>query len=350
MASVWITVRRRKNGAKRYRVEFHLGGRGARSRYAGVFATRREANIRKQWVAGELAAQRIPDLRSLRAPAVAPTLRDAAERWQASRVDVEDSTQTVHRTALNRALPILGHLRVDRITAHDVAEMVAQLHAAGKARGSIRKSVNYVAMALDYTGISPNPARDRVIVKLPRDDSEDINPPSAADVEAVYWTVPSKHRLPILFLDLSGLRVSAIDRLLVGDYDERNARVLARKSITKNKKPVWVDLPPAIDEAIRGTLPPREDRDTNARLFAYSGADAIRTAIARACAALGIPLWSPHDLRHRRISLLHAQGVPWAKIGEQVGQRDLATTANTYTHVLIDESELDYVSLLAGSA
>ena len=58
------------------------------------------------------------------------------------------------------------------------------------------------------------------------------------------------------------------------------------------------------------------------------------------------PARSPHDLRHRRISLLHLRGVPWARIGEFVGQRNLAVTANTYTHVLADETELDYAELL----
>jgi integrase len=59
------------------------------------------------------------------------------------------------------------------------------------------------------------------------------------------------------------------------------------------------------------------------------------------------PFFSPHDLRHRRISLLHMRAVPWARIGEQVGQRNLALTANTYTHVMLDEGELDYPSLLS---
>jgi integrase len=62
--------------------------------------------------------------------------------------------------------------------------------------------------------------------------------------------------------------------------------------------------------------------------------------------AAGIRLWSPHDLRHRRISLLHLRGVPWARIGEFVGQRNLSVTADTYTHVLVDEAELDYGRLL----
>jgi hypothetical protein len=44
---------------------------------------------------------------------------------------------------------------------------------------------------------------------------------------------------------------------------------------------------------------------------------------------------------------LHLRGVPWARIGEQVGQRNLAVRANTYTHVLADETELDYAAMLA---
>jgi len=35
-------------------------------------------------------------------------------------------------------------------------------------------------------------------------------------------------------------------------------------------------------------------------------------------------------------------------VSEQVvGQRDLAVTTNTYTHVVADERELDYLALLA---
>ena len=83
-----------------------------------------------------------------------------------------------------------------------------------------------------------------------------------------------------------------------------------------------------------------------ARLFAGTGSDALRTAIYKACAAASVPLFSPHDLRHRRISLLHLRNVPWAVIGLQVGPSNLAVTANTYSHVLMDETEVDYAELL----
>ena len=134
---------------------------------------------------------------------------------------------------------------------------------------------------------------------------------------------------------------------LVGDYDERRQRIRLRSATTKTRKPLWVELSPGLDERIRASLSPRQDRDLDARLFASSGADALRTSIAKACKASGVTLWSPHDLRHRRISLLHLRGVPWARIAEFVGQRDLTVTANTYTHVLSDETELDYAKLVA---
>ena len=82
-------------------------------------------------------------------------------------------------------------------------------------------------------------------------------------------------------------------------------------------------------------------------MFQGFGADRFRTALTRACTAAGVPDFSPHDLRHRRIWLLHLGGVPWARIGEHVGQRSLRVTADTYTHVLSDERELDYAAMMA---
>ena len=106
-----------------------------------------------------------------------------------------------------------------------------------------------------------------------------------------------------------------------------------------------MNVPPVLFEAVL-ELVPRDDRTAERRVFQGFGGDRFRTAITRACTAAGVPAFSPHDLRHRRISLLHLAGVPWARIGEHVGQRNLAVTANTYRHVLADEAELDYAGLL----
>ena len=83
-----------------------------------------------------------------------------------------------------------------------------------------------------------------------------------------------------------------------------------------------------------------------APLFPIGSTDRLRMAIARACRDAGVPTFSPYDLRHRRISLLRHQGVSWAEIGAHVGQRNLSTTADTYTHVLMDYREVDHAKLL----
>jgi integrase len=202
-------------------------------------------------------------------------------------------------------------------------------------------------MVLDHAGIQPNPARDRVVVKLPREQSEEFNPPSAEHVAAVYRLLPKKHRLPLLWLDWSGARLASIDKTLVGDYDETRRRVRRRKATTKIRRAVWIDLPDVLADAIEATLPHRKFRDFTVRLFAESGSDALRTAIARACKDAGVPEFSSRDLRHRRISLLHLRGMPWARIAEFVGQRKLSFTADTYSHVMLDEAEVDYAELLA---
>ena len=348
MPSCWIARRPRKSGGVSYRVMFRVGGRESAPRYGGAFSTMREAKIRRDWLAGELASMRLPDLRLLVDSPQSPTVTEAARKWRDSRVDVADATRVLHRVALSRVTSIIGTRRVDELTPSDVAELVATLSAAGYKRETISKSLTALAQTLDYAGIEPNPARDKRHVKLPREEREEPNPPTADHVEAVCRLLPSKHRLAFLFLDWSGARVAAVDLTRVSDYDEPRRRVRLRASTTKTRKALWIDLHPVLAEALETALGPREDRDPQARLFASSGADALRTSIGKACRAAGVPTFSPHDLRHRRVSLLHEQGRSWAEIGALVGQRNLAVTANTYTHVLIDGRELDYAAVLGG--
>jgi integrase len=347
--SSWIVTRAIKDGGKRYLVRYRLGGRESAQRYAGSFRTRAEAIERRRWVDGELAAMRVPDLSVLdRRPVRAPTLGDAVAAYRASRIDVAEATRTNIGTSLNLIVGALDPARhVDAFTPQEIAEAVTRLHASSYKRETIRKAITHLACVFDFAGVSPNPVRDKLRVRLPRSEVREPEPPAAEQVEAVYRLLPSRHRLALLWLDWSGARVSSIDTTAVGDYDEPRRRVRLRAAVSKTGRALWVDLPDELAEAIERSLPPREDRDSGARLFASSGADAIRTSIAKACRAAGVPLWSPHDLRHRRISLLHCQGRTWAEIGALVGQRSLKVTSDTYTHVLVDGRELDYATLLS---
>jgi integrase len=346
VASVWITPRTTASGSKRYRVEFRLGGREAPTRYGGSFKTKREATVRQNWIAGELAAKRVPDLRFAAAEAV--TLRTLAARWQASRVDVSEGTAQTYRVALGRLLPRLGNEPVDRIDAQTVGELVVELHATGLRKQTIRKTVSVLAMVLDHGRIQPNPARDKLTVKLPREERRELRPPTCEHVEAVVRLLPKQYRLPALVLDATGMRIGELEALTWSDVDEPRQRWRVSGAVAKTGRARWVPVPDVLFQAVT-RLVPREDRVPERPVFHGFGSDRFRTALTRACTASGVPHFSPHDLRHRRVSLLHLGGVPWARIGEFVGHDDLVTTARTYTHVVADVAELDYRELVTVS-
>jgi hypothetical protein len=190
----------------------------------------------------------MPELR-LEVPTPSATFADAAKRWQASRVDVATSTAVQHRTALNRVLPILSTRPVDEIAAADVADLVAKLAEQGKARESIRKSVTALARVLDHAGVTPNPARDRVTVKLPREEPEEFNPPTAEHVEKVFRRIPhstgsccssSTGAAPALRPSITPSSVTTTSRVDVFGYGPRRRRRDARYG-SSFRRPVRLD-------------------------------------------------------------------------------------------------------------
>ena len=57
-----------------------------------------------------------------------------------------------------------------------VSPAIAELRTFAE---SIRKSVTALAMVLDFHGVTPNPARDRVQVRLPLEEPDEPESPSA---------------------------------------------------------------------------------------------------------------------------------------------------------------------------
>jgi integrase len=268
-------------------VRFRLGGAESVPRFAGSFRTKRDADTRRAWVLGELAAMRVPDVRAIAAPTAA-TLNDAAERWRTSRVDVSVGTMQTYRVALGRLKPRLGTTAIDRIDAQTVADLVAELHSAELRKQTIRKTVSVLAMILDHAGVQPNPARDRQTVKLPREERRELNPPTAEHVEAVVRLLPTGYRLPTLVLDATGMRIGELEALTWGDVDEPRERWRVSGGVAKTGQARWVYMPVGLFNAVT-RLVARDDRTPDKRVFQGFGGDRFRTALTRACTAAGVP-------------------------------------------------------------
>jgi len=110
VASVSITTRKTKGGP-RYAVRYRLGGRAYPIQHGGSFPTLKEARARRDLIAGELAAGRNPaDL--LRTSSLDVQTRDSSSAWAdrfvASRIDVDANTIRNYRTALKRVSAAFG--------------------------------------------------------------------------------------------------------------------------------------------------------------------------------------------------------------------------------------------------
>ena len=243
---------------------------------------------------------------------------------------------------MTRAL--IGETPVHVLDADDVGRAIATLAETHKP-STVRKSLNVLQQALDHVGVEPNPARDRRI-RLPRQARVQITPPETEHVEAVVRVLPARYRLPLLALDATGMRIGELEALTWGDVDEPGGRWRVRPDTSKTGLPRWIDpVDVDIHAAVCATVP-REDRDPDARVFPYLDDARLRTALTRACRAAGVPHFSPHDLRHRRISLLVLRGTPIPRVSAYVGHARGSMTIDTYSHVLIEPSQLDYAALL----
>jgi site-specific recombinase XerC len=109
---------------------------------------------------------------------------------------VSAGTMQTYRVAINRLRGRLADTPLDAIDAATVAQLVADLHADGLRKQTIRKTVSVLAMILDHAGVRENPARDKLTVKLPREERRHVEPPTAAHVEAVVRLLPTRYRLP----------------------------------------------------------------------------------------------------------------------------------------------------------
>ena len=196
MATLTITTRTTKDG-NRYVVRYRLGGRGWPVAHAGSFRTMKDARVRRDFVAGELAAGRNPAdaLRALLvAPAPTRTLEQWSERFLASRIDIDSNTTKNYRAALRVIGETFGDRDPATITVSEIAEWFATM-AETRKPGTLGQYRIVFRLVLDHAGVEPNPARDPRI-KLPKNVRDEPNPPTMEHFLAILDATGEKYRLP----------------------------------------------------------------------------------------------------------------------------------------------------------
>jgi integrase len=334
MASCFIVSRSTKSGRKHV-VRYRLGGRAYPIQHGGAFPTQKEAKVRRDLIAGELAAGRNPAelLATITTPPTVRTFSDVFDSFVASRVDVSEATLDNYGTHRARLVKQLGTKAPEAIRWQEVQDAIGSL-AEELAASSLRGYLGTLRLVLDYADVDPNPARDRR-VKLPRVESEIPTPPTASEVAAIIANAPKKWRLAIRVLEQTGMRVGELAGIEWGDVDHANLRLRVRSGKTKSARR-FVAVPEWLMEEIEATCPP-DDRTGARRVFPGASRQTVGNAIRNGCRAAGLVGYSPHDLRHRYISVKIREGVPVTEIAAQVGHARTSLTLDTYAHVLVEE-------------
>jgi integrase len=339
VASVSITKR-----GKKHVVRYRLGGRAYPVVHAGSFRTEREAKERLRLVSGELAAGRNPAvlLRSMLEPSRGrESLSGWRYRYLESRIDIDTNTMKGYRTALKKVCERFGDDDPHDLKASDVAEWVSEL--AGKHKpGTVQLYLIAFRLLLDFAGCDPNPARDPR-VKLPKRVREEPQPPSSEHFLAILDAMGEKYRLMFVTIEQGALRLGEAVNLKWGDVDAAGLRLRLARSATKRDKARWIYLPEWLIEAIEQTCP-HEDRISERRVFQGITEASAYQAMLRACKNAKVPHYSPHDLRHRRITIWHHSGVVARELAERAGHARPSMSLDVYSHVMpLDEVRLDRV-------
>lgn len=349
MSGAYIRKRVTRKGVTRYLVCFHLHPSHP-ILYAGTFKTQREAKLRRDFVAGEIASGRDPRVKLRKLAAPLEPVRTLSVWWTLyadSRNDLDPKTIRDIRNASVAVIEAVGDIDPQRLSTVDVQDAITKLIARPLAPSTVRGYVTKLRRVLDYAKVKPNPARDEN-VKLPKQPRKRVVPPDASDYLAIVEHLSPQFRLPVVLMEQTAMRIGETVTLVWGDVHPASSRFLLRADATKTSRARWVQVPEWL-MAVVETLCPLEDRVPGRRLFGVNEAG-VRGGMARACRNARIAHFTPHGMRHRRASLWHGQGVTARDLADRGGWADPSEPLQTYSHVMpLDEASSEAIlAALAG--
>jgi integrase len=358
VSPAWIRPRVNSDGSRSFQVLYRRGGRHHPVRHAGAFrgwpggrdkvgrpkpavtAAEREARTRRDLIAGWIAQGLDPrvELARMNMPVAKPrTLGEQFVEYEKSRIDVGEKAIEAYRQT-RRRLAWLGTMFPEDIRPEHVQRWIAE--QSDLAPASVVKYVGPIRLVLDYCDIQPNPARSHK-VKLPSAVVEEPNPPSGAEWSKMKGQITNSTVLLVFrVLEATGLRIGEALKVVWGDVDFVSGQLRISSARTKGRTAGrrWLPVPPELLDEIADLLP-LEDRARDRRVFAGLTYGQLGRVLDRACRDAGLADYTPHDLRHRRISLWFAHQLDQVTIATWAGHSRPSMSSDRYGHVLISTDD-----------
>lgn len=352
---------------RRFEVRY-LKPDGRSSRKRG-FARKKDAEL---WMAEHVTAAKASDM-FVSHEAGMVTVGQLYEQFVAERSPIWKPSQahTVDSRWRTHISPVFGDIPVSKITRAMLQDWVSGL-AERRSASLTCTTANILSGVLDLA------VQDRRITRNPMDG---VTLPRRPRKKAVrtYLTAPQLMRLAdeclhgrrlgvqrralVLLLGFCGLRWGEMCALRVGDVDYCRGRVEVRSNLVrvgtgwvegspKNGEVRSVPMPQVVAEAMRVVT---EGRDPDERVFAgpdgepprpqsVTGARSNRTWYASALRRAGVPMVSPHELRHTAASIAVHAGANVKALQRMLGHATASMTLDVYADLF--DSDLDDVARL----
>ena len=299
-----------------------------------------------------------------RAPTARVSLGEVLTRWLASRKShLSASTLDRYRVAITHVPDSLGELPVDKLRAHHIEDLYADLVSTGMSGSSVRKLHWAMRQALAWAhkrGLTGVVATEGV--ELPPLRAKKIDPPTSAAVRVLLDYALATDRewgTVIAFIAWTGCRRGEAAGLQWADVDLEGGSVLISRSVsavpggsevkgTKTGDRRRIAIGPKTSTLLAQHKERCEERarrcgaslTSSCFIFSPDPAGAspynphtFTRVFVDTCKAAGLPPMRLHDLRHHSATTLLKQGAAVGEVMDRHGWRTV-DMVNRYRHLL----------------
>lgn len=237
-----------------------------------------------------------------------------------------------------------GEWRLVDITPAEVSKFARERFATAKpstVRRQLYVPMNAVMRAANRANLGP-----LISFEAPRVKREPVAYADDRWLETFFASAHFQVAAIVLFMTLTGARVSEACRLAPGDIDLDRAEAILQR--TKSGKSRRLSLAPVLVDALRRALVEcAKDIEGQRRVFGYSERFAVNQAIRRVCAKAGLRYLSSHQVgRHGFAARLLGQGRSLKLVQEAGGWATMSLVSEVYGH--LEQQAIDEAVRAAG--
>lgn len=293
--------------------------------------------------------------------------RDYLQEWIKTKRNLGEQTQELYDSYLRtHIMPLLGHIPLAKLTAHDIEMFLNALHDKGLAAGTVKRIFSVVNAALNAAEtkelIAKNAANKVEKPQVSRRRELVVWDPAYVSVFLEQTKQASRYWIAIYLAVMTGMRQGEILGLRWSDIDFEKRTLIIQQTVNrhgeikqggKTKQSMRsVALSPETIEVLqehrklimmeRAALGSAYE-DHGLVVCTQFGAPVKQRTLQKVWTSFlkktGAPQITFHDLRHTHASLLIKQGVHIKVISERLGHSSVSITMDTYGHLMPNMQE-----------